>query len=180
MLSGYAIARSGGGRARAAAATAFHRSAPICVAFIGILGLLHDAGVIGPAAAWTNIHALFGLALLVAVLEQFHWRMKHAASAPAADIDGISRHLSLHVYLLLYVLVGARQIITMSAYSWQGIAVKSQPPEALQGYLLYGVLALVTIRALAAALRYMAVQPVVPGVRRPPIDPHTRPTSARP
>jgi cytochrome b561 len=78
-----------------------------------------------------------------------------------ADSQSICRQLSRAVYFLLYVLFGANQIIRFAVFLWnQGTAGAThpaivQPPENLRDYLAYGILALLTIRAMAALHRHM-------------------------
>jgi hypothetical protein len=73
--------------------------------------------------SWINIHALFGLLLCGLVLARCRWRVKHSPPMSPADIRQLSRHLSRIVYLLLYVVIGVREIIGILNSLWHGGAV---------------------------------------------------------
>jgi hypothetical protein len=66
------------------------------------------------------------------------------------------RQASRTVYLLLFVLFGVNQIIQIGATLWNSQAYGAshpailQPPQNVRDYLAYGVLALFSIRVLAA------------------------------
>jgi cytochrome b561 len=159
MLSGgHVIVRNDGARFRAAILTALHRSAPLAALLSGVAGVLHDAGAAHARAPGTAVHAMFGMALLAAVIEQFGWRMRHGPPMLACDVAAMSRSMSLRVYLLLYVLVGARQMFIILSGAGQTGAVDGAHAGDLRSYLLCGVIALVTIRVLAAALPGLAAR----------------------
>ncbi|MEO7205244.1 MAG: hypothetical protein ABI145_00305 [Steroidobacteraceae bacterium] len=73
-----------------------------------------------------------------------------------AGVHDLCRRLSRRIFLLLYVLFGASQLVRMAAVLWNsGAQGATHPailpsPENLRDYLAYGVFALLTIRALAA------------------------------
>jgi hypothetical protein len=95
----------------------------LCLAGVG--GLIHD-----------SLHMIFGVLLWVAVITRFQRGSLLQHSTRDADLAAFSRQLSREVYVLLYLLVGANQIM-------------GQPPENLRDYLAFGVVALVTIHVLA-------------------------------
>jgi cytochrome b561 len=70
--------------------------------------------------AWTNIHVLFGLLLCGLVLARCRWRAQRSPRVLTADIRELSRHLSRIVYLLLYVVLGAREVVGMLNSLWHG------------------------------------------------------------
>jgi cytochrome b561 len=98
-----------------------------CVALvavvIGVLGLLAASWPRQMFESWINIHALFGLLLCGLVLSRCWWRVKHSPRMLPADIRDLSRHLSRIVYLLLYVVIGVRQIVGILNSIWHGGAV---------------------------------------------------------
>jgi cytochrome b561 len=138
------------------------RRFPCLVAVVGIAGLLRDSW---PALLhWPpiNLHAVFGTMLWAMVVTRF---LQASLTAPLAgeEARNLSRQLSRLVYLLLYVVFGAQQLLRL-AVNYGDIAAKHAalalfvpPPDNLRDYLAYGLVALLTIRALAAI-----------SVRRPP------------
>jgi cytochrome b561 len=94
---------------------------------------------------YENFHALFGLLLWIMVIVKFRQRARSSNLVHTADFCRLSRELSRAVYLLLYAVFGADQIIR--AVSHPAIP---QPRENLRDLLAYGIIALVTIRVLAA------------------------------
>jgi hypothetical protein len=181
MLSGgYVIARNDGARFRATVLAALHRSAPVAALLTGLAGVLHDAGAAHARAPGTVMHAMFGLALLAAVVEQFAWRMRHGPPMSACDTAAMSRSMSLRVYLLLYTLVGARQIHMIAGGAGPAGAIEGARAGDLGGYLFCGVVALLAIRVLAAALPGLAARSAGSAEPRLPGDSPAQPTSMRP
>jgi cytochrome b561 len=113
--------------------------AAFLVGAVGIAGLVRDS--------WP-LHAVFGLLLWIMVVAQFQERTRAPGLMQEANIDSCCRQLSRAVYLLLYLVFGADQIIRAMRH-----AAIAQPPENLRVYLAYGILALVTLRAMAARQR---------------------------
>jgi hypothetical protein len=72
-------------------------------------------------------------------------------------VHQLCRRLSRRVYLLLYFLFGLSQLVRVAAILWNSGARGAlhpaimPPPENLRDYLAYGVFALLTLQALAAA-----------------------------
>lgn len=97
-----------------------------------------------------NLHAAFAAALLSMVLVSL--RTGSADEAPLALARERCRALSRQVYLLLYGMVAACQIMHMVS-----ARPLSPPPDVLRDYFVYGMLALFAIRVLT-----------VLSVRRPP------------
>jgi type IV secretory pathway TrbD component len=105
----------------------------------------------------TSVPTLFGLLLWIMVIARFRVRMKHAAEIRTADLRDLSRQLSRTVYLWLYLIIGARQVINIISILRHGGASDCAahdcpifaPTADLQLVLIYGLIALIIIRALA-------------------------------
>jgi len=125
----------------------------------GIAGLVLDCWPRSVHGPWINLHAVFGLLLWIMVVAQFR-QARSSSLVHAADFHSICRQSSRAVYFLLYILFGANQIIRFAVFLWnQGTFGAThpaivQPPENLRDYLAYGVVALLTIRALTALHRH--------------------------
>jgi cytochrome b561 len=102
-------------------------------------------------------HAAFGVLLAALVMARFRWRCSHLTPAMASaqrKISGeggreIIRELSRLVYLLLYLVVGIRELIGAVHVIWLGGSISQFKMTEGQAVLGYGVLALVLIRVLA-------------------------------
>jgi hypothetical protein len=92
-----------------------------------------------------NLHVLFAALLWICVAAQFYVRVRRAPFMLPADLRLLVRSLSRFVYLALYLLMFFR--IAIGA---------THPAEDFQGYLAGGLVALVTIRVLAALYRHFA------------------------
>jgi hypothetical protein len=123
---------------------------------LGIAGLLRDSW---PGALYlphVNLHAIFGALLWLLVVAQFRRASPAGLALNGAAIYALRRELSRRVYLLLYVLFGAGQLMRIAAIIWnsgtQGALHPAIPmsPEHLRDYLAYGVFALLIIHVLAA------------------------------
>ncbi len=128
--------------------TADNDRAPLLVLVVGVLGLSHDCWAGAAAASWMNLHALFGMLLWVTVVARFCGRMHREPRMLPIDIRTYSRRLSRLVYLLLYVLLAFSLIIGILHRAPHRTFIA--PAEDFQGYLAYGIVALVTIRAMSA------------------------------
>jgi cytochrome b561 len=124
------------------------------VVVLGVLGLLPDSWLTGVAQSKIAFHALFGLLLCGLVAVRFRWWLKHSPPAHALDIRQFSRRLSRMVYLVLYLVTGAMEVISVIGAQQDGV----RPTQALglllptpdsQAFLIWGLVALVLIRALA-------------------------------
>jgi cytochrome b561 len=128
--------------------------------------------------SWINIHALFGLLLCGLVFSRCWWRVKHSPWMLPADIRELSRHLSRIVYLLLYVVVGLRQLISLFNSIWHGGAVDFNlfddrfhngpdhagwnPKDDFQLFLATGLSVLIIVRVLAFKLWLRSVERAAP------------------
>jgi cytochrome b561 len=138
-------------------------------AAIGVLGLRGASWPRHMLESWINIHALFGLLLCGLVLARCRWCIAYSRPMPA-DIRGLSRHLSRIVYLLLYLVVGVREVIGIFNSHWHGGTVdfnlfderlRNGPDYAgfnlkddFQLFLASGLFALIFVRILAFRLRW--------------------------
>jgi len=142
---------------------ALHWSMAILAVSVGVVGLFGDSGPKWLQLPWLNVQALFGLLLASLVIARFHGRVKYGPPLLAADIKTLSRHLSRMVYLLLYLTIGIKQLIALASFVAHGggfdfglFQVASnrgvfEPTAEFQAFLVYGLLALIIIRMLAAA-----------------------------
>jgi cytochrome b561 len=149
----------------------------VCIALvavvIGVLGLLAASWPRQMLEAWINIHALFGLLLCGLVFSRCWWRVKHSPRMLPADIRELSRHLSRGVYLLLYVVIGVRQLISILNSIWPGGAVDFNlfderfrgpdyagfnPKDDFQLFLATGLAVLIIMRVVAFRLWLHSVE----------------------
>jgi hypothetical protein len=139
-----------------------------CVALftvaIGVLSLQRDAWPRQMLESGINIHALFGLLLCGLVLARCQWRVRHSPRMLPNDIRELSRHLSRIVYLLLYAVIGSRELIGILSNLWHGSPVDSSlfdphfrqdpahagfdPKDDFQLFFVSGLFALLFVRVL--------------------------------
>jgi hypothetical protein len=125
----------------------FHSPLVPLVVLVGTLGVIRDSWP-GSLPHRGNLHVLFGVLLLACVVARFYGRMHQTPRMGLADLRPFSRHLARLVYLLLYVLMFCRLIMDVASAAPPWAILRAD--EDFQSYLGCGVLALVTIRALAA------------------------------
>jgi len=113
-----------------------------------------------------NIHALFGLLLCGLVLGRCRWCV--GKSSGMRPNRGLSRHLSRIVYLILYVVIGAREVIGILNSLWHGGEIDFNlfdeglrngpdhaswdPNDDFQMFFASGLFALMFVRVLAYRL----------------------------
>jgi cytochrome b561 len=128
----------------------------LLVCMVGIAALVRDSWPSSTQGQSVNLHGAFGTLLWVMAVAQFR---QHAGSPnlrSETHCVQLRRPPSRTVYLVLYVVFGAQQIIRAGALLWNHCAAGAAhpailpPPENLRDFLLYGITALLTIRALAA------------------------------
>ena len=140
----------------ASAADSNRLSLALLICAIGIAGLLRDSWPGTQRLPNLNLHAVFGTLLWIMVVAQFRYASLAGSPLSAAGVHELCRRISRRVYLLLYILFGASQIVRIAAILWnsgaQGAAHAAilPLPENLRDYLAYGVFALCTIQVLAA------------------------------
>jgi cytochrome b561 len=147
-------------------AIAFHWTVALLLAWVAILGLLHDSWPKRTHEFWINIHALFGLALWGAVLARYCWRLTHAPPPLPAKIGTLYRRSSRAVHLAVYALLFVTPIIGIVTFIWHGRAFELglfqvnfgiasdravfEPTEDSHGYLAYALFALAALHISAA------------------------------
>ena len=125
---------------------AYSRGFAAVVCVVGISAVVCDSWPISPHTPRFNLHAAFGALLWVMAVAQYRL-YAHLGSC---------RRPSRAVYLVLYVVFGGQQLIRAGMLFWnRGLWGVSHPavlpaPENLRDFLAYGIIALLTIRAMAA------------------------------
>jgi cytochrome b561 len=134
----------------------------VLTGLVGSLGASWGGHVLGSRIA---LLALFGLLLFGSAFARCQWCIKHPPRRLVpADVHALARHLSRTQYLLLYLVVGAREIIGILAgprhngsvefHVWNAQVGHSFGPggidanDDLQWILGAGLLALILIRVL--------------------------------
>jgi hypothetical protein len=153
--------------------TALHGCIALVTVAIGVLGLLAASWPRQMLESWINIHALFALLLCALVLSRCGWRVRQSPRMLPADIRALSRHLSRIVYLLLYVVIGTRQIMGIVTSFWHGGAVEFNlfeerfrgpdyagfnPKDDFQMFLASGLSVLIIVRVLVFGLWLRSVE----------------------
>ena len=151
-----------------------HGSIVVAAIVIGVLGLLTASRPREILESWVNIHALFGLLLCGLVISRCWWRVKDWPGMQPAEIRELSRHLSRIVYLVLYLVIGVRQIIGILSSIWHGGAVDFNlfderfrngpdragwnPKDDFQLFLATGLSVLIIVRVLTWRLWLRSVE----------------------
>jgi cytochrome b561 len=147
--------------------TALYGCIALVAVAIGVLGLIGASWPRQMLESWINIHALFGLLLCGLVFYHCWWRVKHSPWMLPADIRELSRHLSRILYVLLYIVVGLSQLISILNSIWHVGAVNFNlfdqrfrgpdyvgfnPKDDFQLFLATGLSVLIIVRVIAFAL----------------------------
>jgi hypothetical protein len=124
------------------------------VILVGVLGLLPDPWITGAVQSKTVFHALFGSLLCGLVVLRFRWWLKISPPAHPLDVRRFTRRLSRMVYLVLYLVTGAMEIISIVGARQDGILPSRdlallKPSSDSEAFLICGLIALVWIRVLA-------------------------------
>jgi hypothetical protein len=154
-----------------------HKALYGCIALaavvIGVLGLIRGSWPRQVLESWINIHVLFGLLLCGLVFARCRWHVKHSHRMVPADMHALTRHLSRIVYLLLYVVIGVREIIGIVNSLWHGGSVDFNlfderfrgpdyagfnPRDDFQLFIASGLVALILVRALTCRLWLRSVE----------------------
>ena len=152
---------------------------------VGVLGAVCDSRDPVRHSWWVNVHPWFVLLLLGLALAGFYLRVTSAPMVRRSDSAEFVRHASRSIYLLLYVVIFARELLNLVGVAWHNgsfdlpflhsylrlpidVAVAGVGSD-LRGYLACGILALMLIRALAAfhsrSVRVTVPRPMVYGQR---------------
>jgi hypothetical protein len=124
------------------------------VVLVGVLGLLPDSWLTGVVQSKTALHALFGSLLCGLVVVRFRWWLKSSPPAHPLDVRQFTRRLSRMVYLVLYLVTGAMEVINIVGARQDGIPAARDlallnPTSDGEAFLLCGLIALAAIRVLA-------------------------------
>ena len=157
--------------------TALYGCISVVVVVIGVLGLLGASGPRQTLESWINIHVLFGLLLCALVLARCRWSVKRSPRMLPTDIRQLSRHLSRTVYLVLYAVIGARELIAILNSVWHGGAVDFylfdersrgpgyagfDPRNDFQLFFASGFVTLIFLRVLTFTLWLRSVERAAP------------------
>jgi cytochrome b561 len=132
---------------RASSATPMHAKFALLVVLVGLFGLVADSFAISLPHCG-NLHIVFGTLLWAYVVVRFYGRLRRAPRMRPTEIRTFSRHLSRLVYLLLYILTFFNLAIGVVRAAPHSTFLARA--EDFQIYLVCGLCALITIRALAA------------------------------
>ncbi len=132
------------------------------VGIVGVGGQLHDSFAMLADTSWLNLHALFGVLLCTAVCLPLCNGLRPSQHVFSVDLARYIRGSTRLVYAILYGLMGIKEILALAIFLWHGGgrttegSAKMAPVETFQVYCVYGVLALVVVRAMAALVRHRA------------------------
>ena len=153
--------------------TALYACTAIVTVVIGVLGLLGASWPRQTLESRVNIHALFGLLLCGLMFTRCQWSVRHSPSMLPTDIRLLSRHLSRTIYLLLYLVIGVRELIAIFSSVCDGGAAdfhlydqgfrgpdydSFNPKDDFQLFLASGFIALVFLRVLTFTLWLRSVE----------------------
>jgi cytochrome b561 len=159
-----ALIASGNPTRRIRQVLALYWGGAVLAVLVGVFGLVHDSWLAMAPMSRSCVHALFGLLLVGLVIAQFLWWLKHSPPAQKADIRRFSRQLSRLIYLVLYLVIGTKQIIGIANFIWHGgildfgLLLDNDSAQGLGIYkstadfraiLVCGLIALALIRGLA-------------------------------
>jgi hypothetical protein len=157
--------------------TALYGCIAMVAVIIGVLGLLGTSGPRETLESWINVHALFGLLLCALVLARCLWSVKRSPAMLPTDIRQLSRHLSRSVYLLLYAVIGVRELIAVLNGVWHGGVVDFNlfderfrgpdyagfnPKDDFQLFFASGFVTLIFLRVLTFTLWLRSVERAAP------------------
>jgi cytochrome b561 len=143
-------------------------SLAILTVAIGELGLVPASPLRQALESRIDIHLLFGLLLCMLVITRYRWCVGRSPRMTAVGIKALSRQLSRVVYLMLYGVIGVRELVALQNSISRGNAFDFSlfdghfrnglngtvfnPRDDAQVFLACGVLALLFVRALALHL----------------------------
>jgi cytochrome b561 len=159
-----ALIASGNPARRIRQVLALYWGVAVLAVLVGVFGLVRDSWLAMASTSRSCMHALFGLLLVGLVIARFLWWLRHSPPAQKADIRRFSRQLSCLIYLILYLVIGAKQIIGIVNFMWRGVTLdfglllNNDSAQNLGIYkstadfraiLVCGLIALAVIRGLA-------------------------------
>jgi uncharacterized membrane protein YuzA (DUF378 family) len=157
----------------------------LAAAAIGVVGVLGVSWCRQMLESWINVHVLFELLLCGLLLIRWRWYVGQLPrTLLPADICGLSRHLSRIVYLVLYLVIGVREIIVvLNGLLHDGAAdfnllndpIRNgpdhgswNPNDDFQLFFASGLLALLFVRILAYGLWSRSGRRAAASKARPP------------
>jgi cytochrome b561 len=127
----------------------------VIVVFVGFLGTLEHSGMRKIVASWIDIPALFGVLLFTLVVARLQGCLECRPPTGAAELRQLTRHLSRIVYLLLYLIIGAKVVVNIVNDFILTEAARSSPKYLifrpvgdLREIFAYGLVVLIAIRVL--------------------------------
>ena len=159
-----ALIASGSPARRVRQVLALYWGVAVLAVLVGVFGLVRDSRLAMAPTSRSCVHALFGLLLVGLVIARFLWWLKHSPPSQKADIRRFSRQLSRLIYLVLYLVIGTKQIIGIVNFMWHGgildfgLLLDNDSAQDLGIYkstadfraiLVCGLIALALIRGLA-------------------------------
>ena len=159
-----ALIASGNPTRRIRQVLALYWGVAVLAVLVGVFGLVRDSWLAMAPTSRSCMHALFGLLLVGLVIARFLWWLKHSPPVQKADIRRFSRQLSRLIYLVLYLVIGTKQIIGIVNFMWHGgildfgLLLDNDGAQGLGIYkstadfraiLVCGLIALALIRGLA-------------------------------
>lgn len=122
---------------------------------VGFLGTIEHSGIRIVVASWINIHALFGALLFALMVARLRWCLASRPAIGAAELRELTRDLSRIVYLVLYLVIGARVVVSIvnhfllaeAACGLQKCMIV-RPTGDLRTIFTYGLAVLIAIRVL--------------------------------
>jgi cytochrome b561 len=149
-----------------AGAIGLHWIMAALIVFVGGLGLLFEQIPRESRLFWINIHAVFGLCILILVVARMIWRRTHVPPDLPGEIGEFTRRTSHAAHLLLYVLMFVIPLVGIVAFVWHARVLNLgfvqfafpiasdrnvfEPAENLHELLAYILFGLVGIHLLAA------------------------------
>jgi cytochrome b561 len=146
----------------------------LLVAFVGGLGLLFDDIPRESRLFWINIHAFFGICILLLVVARMIYRSTHRPPDLPGEIGEFTRRTSHAAHMLLYALMFVVPILGLVAFFWHfqtldiGIFKVTapvpkdsnifHPAETFHVYLAYGLFGLAGIHILAALFHHFVLR----------------------
>jgi hypothetical protein len=129
-----------------------HCGAFALLAAVGALGLSSESGSHPHLLLAAELRWLFAFLLFASVLTRCLWGLKGVTQGSAALRWAFDRRTARGIYLLLYFLVGFQLFLDISAAT-------RLHTEHCQSYLAYGVISLLLVRGISAALFRPSAKP---------------------